>query len=225
DAEQPKIARPLSLKKIRDDYLRDSQPREGHRKETPRETQPRYENLKFQEQGQSPLLNLPKTPIRPGDEGEGANIESEEHNQKSNFASNSHLEILDWQDALNRSANKPDLAAKLIIMMIDTINDEKQALTQAWEAGDRSMLAQTAHRILGGSRYTGVPQLRQTSQDLEDKCLLNVQHTTPAQFAMLEPYYEALMTALNNLQTLDLSAYPQLSYHRLSENDMTWKMI
>ncbi|MGO1857304.1 MAG: ATP-binding protein [Psychrobacter sp.] len=225
DAEQPKIARPLSLKKIRDDYLRDSQPREGHRKETPRETQPRYENLKFQEQGQSPLLNLPKTPIRPGDEGEGANIESEEHNQKSNFASNSHLEILDWQDALNRSANKPDLAAKLIIMMIDTINDEKQALTQAWEAGDRSMLAQTAHRILGGSRYTGVPQLRQTSQDLEDKCLLNVQHTTPAQFAMLEPYYEALLTALNNLQTLDLSAYPQLSYHRLSENDMTWKMI
>ncbi|MGO1625380.1 MAG: ATP-binding protein, partial [Psychrobacter sp.] len=225
DAEQPKIARPLSLKKIRDDYLRDSQPREGHRKETPRETQPRYENLKFQEQGQSPLLNMPKTPIRPGDEGSSANIESEEHKQNSNTVSNSHLEILDWQDALNRSANKPDLAAKLIIMMIDTINDEKQALTQAWEAGDRSMLAQTAHRILGGSRYTGVPQLRQTSQDLEDKCLLNVQHTTPAQFAMLEPYYEALLTALNNLQTLDLSAYPQLSYHRLSENDMTWKMI
>lgn len=86
--------------------------------------------------------------------------------------------ILDWQDALTRSANKPDLAAKLIIMMLDTINDEKQALTQAWDARDRSMLAQIAHRILGGSRYTGVPQLRQASQDLEDKCLLNVQHTT-----------------------------------------------
>ena len=135
------------------------------------------------------------------------------------------LDILDWQDALTRSANKPDLAAKLIIMMLDTINDEKQALMQAWEARNRSMLAQLAHRILGGSRYTGVPQLRQASQDLEDKCLLNIQHTTPAQFAMLEPYYEALLAALNNLQTLDLSAYPQLNYHRLSENDMTWKMI
>ena len=96
---------------------------------------------------------------------------------------------------------------------------------QAWESRNRSALAQIAHRILGGSRYTGVPQLRQASQDLEDKCLLNIQHTTPAQFAMLEPYYEALLTALNNLQTLDLSAYPQLNYHRLSENDMTWKMI
>ena len=110
-------------------------------------------------------------------------------------------------------------------MMLDTINAEKQALTQAWEARDRSMLAQIAHRILGGSRYTGVPQLRQASQDLEDKCLLNIQHTTPAQFAMLEPYYEALLTALNNLQTLDLSTYKQLNYHRLSENDMNWKMI
>ena len=70
-----------------------------------------------------------------------------------------------------------------------------------------------------------MPQLRRTSQDLEDKCLLNVQHTTPAQFAMIEPYYKALLSALNNLQTLDLSAYPSLSYHQLSENDMTWKMI
>ena len=113
-------------------------------------------------------------------------------------------DILDWQDALTRSANKPDLAAKLIIMMLDTINEEKQALTQAWEARDRNLLAQIAHRILGGSRYTGVPQLRQASQDLEDKCLLNVQHTTPVQFAMIEPYYEALLTALNNLQNVKI---------------------
>lgn len=141
----------------------------------------------------------------------------------ANDTNTSH--ILDWQDALTRSANKPDLAAKLIIMMLDTINEEKRALTQAWEARDRSALAQIAHRILGGSRYTGVPELRQASQNLEDKSLLNIQHTTPAQFAMLEPYYEALLTALNNLQALDLSSYAQLNYHRLSENDMTWKMI
>lgn len=132
---------------------------------------------------------------------------------------------MDWQDALTRSANKPDLAAKLIIMMLDTIADEKEALLQAWQARDRYMLAQIAHRILGASRYTGVPQLRLASQNLEDKCLLNVQHTTPAQFAMLKPYYEDLMTALNNLQNLDLSPYSQLNYHRLSENDMNWKMI
>ena len=237
---EQKITRPLSLKKIRDNYLRDSQPREDYRRETPRETQPRYESLRLHKQGQTPLLNPSEKSTNsahdevatPTDsntyEQETKNWESSHHHLSHNYLGANEgdgFAILDWQDALTRSANKPDLAAKLIIMMLDTINDEKQALTQAWDARDRSMLAQIAHRILGGSRYTGVPQLRQASQDLEDKCLLNVQHTTPAQFAMLEPYYAALITALNNLQALDLSAYPQLNYHRLSENDMTWKMI
>jgi len=241
---QAKVTRPLSLKKIRDDYLRDSQPREDYRRETTRENQPRYEGARLHNQGRAPLLDSQAAPIAYASEDMGASIdervyEQADHNLHQNLHQtlnqdlNQHnvsttedtSEILDWQDALTRSANKPDLAAKLIIMMIDTINEEKQALTQAWEARDRSLLAQIAHRILGGSRYTGVPQLRQASQDLEDKCLLNVQHTTPVQFAMIEPYYEALLTALNNLQSVDLSAYPQLNYHRLSENDMTWKMI
>ena len=225
---QQKTTRPLSLKKIRDDYLRDSQPREDYRRETLRENQPRYTSLRYQQQRQASLLYPPYQVSSSTDEVMAASTKAklDEHislDLSVNDMSTSH--ILDWQDALTRSANKPDLAAKLIIMMIDTINEEKRALTQAWDARDRSTLAQIAHRILGGSRYTGVPQLRQASQDLEDKCLLNTQHTTPAQIAMLEPYYEALLTALNNLQALDLSSYPQLNYHRLSENDMTWKMI
>lgn len=218
-----KITRPLSLKKIRDDYLRDSQPREDYRRETPRETQPRYENLRYQ--SQAPLVYPPYQMTDSAKDEKTANTAPLQNSTDLGANQLNASEILNWQDALTRSANKPDLAAKLIIMMLDTINDEKQALMQAWESRNRSALAQIAHRILGGSRYTGVPQLRQASQDLEDKCLLNIQHTTPAQFAMLEPYYEALLTALNNLQTLDLSAYPQLNYHRLSENDMTWKMI
>ena len=239
-SSEPKITRPLSLKKIRDDYLRDSQPREGYRRDAARDIQPRYESLRLQKQGQSPLLQSTTKSIdssqdkRPQDQSfhdRTAHDNTTLHEQINNDLSNNNISksdtsnILDWQDALTRSANKPELAAKLIIMMIDTINDEKQALIQAWEAHDRNMLAQIAHRILGGSRYTGVPQLRQASQDLEDKCLLNVQHTTPVQFAMIEPYYEALLTALDNLQKVDLSSYPQLNYHRLSENDMTWKMI
>ena len=226
-----KITRPLSLKKIRDNYLRDSQPREDYRRETqsryekPRYEKPHYENLHYQGQGQAPLAYPPYQMSEHAKDEQAVNTAHGQDNTDVGANALDTSEILNWQDALTRSANKPDLAAKLIIMMLDTINDEKQALMQAWDTRNRSALAQIAHRILGGSRYTGVPQLRQASQDLEDKCLLNIQHTTPAQFAMLEPYYEALLTALNNLQTLDLSAYPQLNYHRLSENDMTWKMI
>lgn len=204
------VPRPLSLKKIRDDYLRDNQPRDDYMREPQRMTQPRYQALQYQEHSAD-------------DQDEHSQYLAKENNWKSSAIEG--LEILDWQDALTRSANKPDLAAKLITMMLDTIADEKEALDQAWQARDRNELAQIAHRILGASRYTGVPQLRQASQNLEDKCLLNVQHTTPAQFAMLKPYFEDLISALNNLQALDLSPYAQLNYHRLSEDDMTWKMI
>ena len=208
------VPRPLSLKKIRDDYMRDIQPRDDYMREPQRVTQPRYQGLQYQDQLQESSSEQ---------DGQSQEQSSKDNGWKSSAIDG--LKVLDWEDALTRSANKPDLAAKLIIMMIDTIADEKDALAQAWQARDRNMLAQVAHRILGASRYTGVPQLRQASQDLEDKCLLNVQHTTPAQFAMLKPYHEALLLALTNLQMLDLSPYPQLTYHRLSENDMTWKMI
>ena len=209
-ANTQKVPRPLSLKKIRDDYMRDSQPRDDHLREPQRVTQPRYQSVQYRSQPQE------------------ASSQTDDHDASSTVATTSHVEVLavfDWEDALTRSANKPDLAAKLIMMMIDSVETEKNDLTQAWQARDRAQLAQVAHRILGASRYTGVPQLRVASQNLEDKCLLNAQHNTPVQFAMLEPYYTTLLQALTDLQTLDLSPYPQLAYHRLSENDMTWKMI
>lgn len=227
-----KITRPLSLKKIRDDYLRDSQPRDDYMREPARITQPRYENPQYQDLQYQEPASIEDQAYQALDSSDAQDVEntselrlSKSKDTRFKTIAIDDLDVLDWEDALTRSAHKPDLAAKLIIMMIDTIADEKDTLTQAWQARDRSMLAQIAHRILGASRYTGVPQLRQASQNLEDKCLLNIQHTTPAQFAMLKPYYEGLLLALTNLQALDLSPYPQLSYHRLSENDMTWKMI
>lgn len=140
------------------------------------------------------------------------------------------LAVVDWQDALIRSANKTELAKQLLLMMQDSVKDELVDLEKAWEARDREQLAQIAHRILGASRYSGVPQIRQASQDLEDKCLLNVQHTIPSQFTMLEEYYTKLVTSLKVLQALDLEAYinQQMQDNEdktLSENDMTWKMI
>ena len=129
-----------------------------------------------------------------------------------------------------RSATKADLAKQLLLMMQDSVKDELGDLQKAWDDRDRGQLAQIAHRILGASRYSGVPQIRQASQDLEDKCLLNVQHTTPAQFSMIEEYYSVLVSSLKVLQALDLDAYitkqmQDSEEKTLSENDMTWKMI
>ena len=165
-----------------------------------------------------------------------------------NLDDNPHF-IIDWQDALNRSANKPELAKQLLSMMQNTVPDELQDLNDAWADADRERLAQISHRILGASRYTGVPQVRETSQRFEDKCLLNPTHTTPAQMAMLKPHFHALIEALENLQAVDLQKVivqqideqaseptsnnavkaTKKSKHETddtpSENDMTWKMI
>ena len=136
-----------------------------------------------------------------------------------------NLAVIDWDDAVMRVAGKPDLAANLITLLIESIEQEKSDLQQAWQRHDRQALSHVAHRILGASRYTGVPQLRQASQNLEDKCLLNINNSSPAQFAILAPYYEQMLQALDNLAQADLSQFPALKYAQLKENDMTWKMI
>ena len=136
-----------------------------------------------------------------------------------------NLAVIDWDDAVMRVAGKPDLAANLITLLIESIEQEKSDLQQAWQRHDRQALSHVAHRILGASRYTGVPQLRQASQNLEDKCLLNINNSSPAQFAILAPYYEQMLQALDNLAQADLSQFPALKYAQLKENDMTWKII
>lgn len=135
------------------------------------------------------------------------------------------LAVIDWEDALMRVAGKTDLASNLLIMLIDSVPKERADLEQAWQKHDRQELANIAHRLLGASRYTGVPQLRYASQKLEDKCLLNVSNVSPAQFAMLTPYYEQLLQALSHVQHADLSTHPQLKYARLTEDSMNWKMF
>ena len=138
------------------------------------------------------------------------------------------LLVIDWQDALTRVAGKADLASNLLNLIIESSTQEKAELTQAWQDNNREAIANIAHRILGASRYTGVPQLRHASQQLEDKCLLNVDNNSPTQFIWLQPYFEQLITALDNLISVDFDDYPMLKNHKTDdpkENDMAWKMM
>lgn len=62
-----------------------------------------------------------------------------------------------------------------------------------------------AHRMVGASRYTGVPRLRQTSQDFEDKCRADITNVSASQFIGMRPSYRALIDALDSLGSVDLS--------------------
>lgn len=135
------------------------------------------------------------------------NHDNVNHHDNADKITDTHTDkSIDWQDALTRAAHNSELAVKLLHMMQDGISDDKDRLQRAWQACDREELAQISHRILGASRYTGVPKIRQASQDFEDKCLLNVKQNNPSQMAMLSPSYELLLEALKEMQTVDLAS-------------------
>lgn len=114
---------------------------------------------------------------------------------------------IDWQDALNRAANKVDLAEKLLITLIQSAESDKQALERLWADRDRKALADLAHRMVGASRYTGVPRLRQAAEDFEKQCLADVSAVNASHFITMRPSYRALIDALDALDEMDLSIY------------------
>lgn len=108
------------------------------------------------------------------------------------------LPDVDWQDALVRGGNKADLAKTLLTMMIDSADSEKQALERAWADRDGTALIDITHRMVGASRYTGVPRLRQVAEIFETNCRQQ-SLDTPSSFIAIRPSYRAVIDALDAL--------------------------
>lgn len=106
---------------------------------------------------------------------------------------------LDWQDALERAGSRIDLAKTLLQTVVDSADKEKHALEQAWANRDRKELADIAHRLVGASRYTGVPYLRQTSEHFEKRCREDIANVSDGQFVSMRPTYRRLIDALDDL--------------------------
>lgn len=113
------------------------------------------------------------------------------------------LHDVDWADALTRSANKPELAVKLLKMIIGGAEDEREALERAWAERQRDQLAQIAHRMVGAARYAGVPRLRQAAEQFEAQCRADTK-TLASEFVAMRPSYRALIDALDALQSVQL---------------------
>lgn len=114
------------------------------------------------------------------------------------------LPVVDWGDALERSANKPKLAYRLLEMLIDGADSERQSLERAWADRDRVSLADISHRMVGAARYAGVPRLRAVSEIFESACRNDITAVAPSHFIALRPAYRALIDALDTLQAVEL---------------------
>lgn len=117
------------------------------------------------------------------------------------------LKDIDWTDAQQRAGGKPELAKTLLLMVIETANGEKHALEKAWADRDRKQLADIAHRLVGASRYTGVPRLRQASENFERACRDGMDDVSDGQFISIRPFYRDLIDALDNLESVVLDEW------------------
>lgn len=133
----------------------------------------------------------------------------------------SALPDIDWADALARSANKDDLAKTLLSLLIESSESEKLALERAWADRDRVALADITHRLVGGSRYTGVPRLRATAEDFEQKCRANLDDTSAGQFISIRPSYRSLIDALESLENIDIEDFLANGANNSSAPDST----
>lgn len=86
---------------------------------------------------------------------------------KQVFESTEDKNILDWEMSIKLSANKVDLAYKLLTMLVDNFAKEQQEMSDLIELGDFPQLEQILHRIYGATRYVGVPKLQQITGEFE----------------------------------------------------------
>lgn len=61
--------------------------------------------------------------------------------------------------ALQRAAGRQEVADELFDVLVRSLPESRDALLEAWHAGDREALRSAAHRLRGAAAYCGVPRL------------------------------------------------------------------
>lgn len=102
------------------------------------------------------------------------------------------LAVLDPEEALNLAGGKAELANDLLAMLLGSLSDEQNAIRQARASNAGRDLADRVHRLLGATRYCGVPQLRAACQHCETLIKQNSEQVPQA--------LDQLDAAINRLQ-------------------------
>lgn len=112
------------------------------------------------------------------------------------------LPVIDWQEALQLSSYKADLAIKLLKMMICDAKKERATLQKAWQQQDKKTLSDITHKLIGGARYAGTPKLRFAAEMLEKECLDGQKSMVD-----LKTSYHRFIVALQELCDVNLDEY------------------
>ncbi|TRX55829.1 two-component sensor histidine kinase BarA [Thalassomonas sp. M1454] len=75
--------------------------------------------------------------------------------------------IFDWNLALSRAANKPELAAEMLTMLVASLPATKSLIEQNMKQADLPSLGSEIHKLNGACCYNGVPSLEKISLQIE----------------------------------------------------------
>lgn len=76
--------------------------------------------------------------------------------------------VLDWSLCLKLANQKTDLALDMLVMLLNSLAEDKKAIQHARETENKEMLAQCVHKLHGATRYVGAPTLQKAAFFYED---------------------------------------------------------
>ena len=77
------------------------------------------------------------------------------------------VDIFDWPIALERAANRSDLAKEMFTGLINSLPETKQNISEAITCQDDLLLKSLIHKLNGACCYSGVPNLANISLQIE----------------------------------------------------------
>lgn len=103
--------------------------------------------------------------------------------------------LLDEDKALNILGNKKLLNEMLTLMLTQGIDEEKQALEQAYQQHDWKQIEALAHKMKGGATYCGLVKLQAACQYLE-------RYQKSGASALRDDLYQQLLHVINDTQKI-----------------------
>lgn len=91
-------------------------------------------------------------------------------------------ETVSIEECLKLAANKEDLAKDMLSMLLSSFDRDIPPITDALASGARNDLLNSVHKVHGGTRYTGVPKLRNICHGFESAIKEDASDTTIKQF-------------------------------------------
>lgn len=106
-------------------------------------------------------------------------------------------DVVNLSENLQLANGKADLAKELLALLFSSLETERPLLIRAWEQEDYVTLQERVHKLLGGTRYCGVPALRRSANRLETH--LKKTDLTGQQYHHLIDTFKSFITEIDRL--------------------------